>query len=211
MWDISPFLENAYEVGQSIVQVRGMPTLPAAQQGWLQWTMPRSGGWVDPWSGQATAQPPLSYGLFQSDLRRWCQLLKGIAHSKCANTKQMNRWDLLWGVAAFHKGHGNLPATWLGPQPLEPSFLTWGVWTTKTPEGYLELCVCLRRGSLALEHIFTSGLVTSPKFKSLCLRVSVCHLVKLKEEPDTAVRTVGQTADPTLVLQAWVRGHVVVY
>lgn len=36
-------------------------------------------------------------------------------------------------------------------------------------------------------------------------------MVKLKEEPDTAVRMVGQAADPTLVLQAWVRGHVVVY
>ena len=35
--------------------------------------------------------------------------------------------------------------------------------------------------------------------------------VKLKEEPDTAVRTVDQTADETLVLQAWVRGLVVVY
>ena len=29
---------------QSIVQVRGMPTLLAAQQGWLQWKLQRSGG-----------------------------------------------------------------------------------------------------------------------------------------------------------------------
>ena len=41
--------------------------------------------------------------------------------------------------------------------------------------------------------------------------MSACHLVKLKEEPATAVRTVGQTTDTTLVLQAWVRGRKVVY
>lgn len=41
--------------------------------------------------------------------------------------------------------------------------------------------------------------------------MSACHLVKLKEEPATAVRTIGQTTDTTLVLEASVRGHVVVY
>ena len=57
------FSQDTYEVGQSIVRVRGVPTLPrpskAGCRGWCQ-----SGGWedavcADPWSGRATARPLL--------------------------------------------------------------------------------------------------------------------------------------------------------
>ena len=114
MWDISPFLPGPLRSRTKHRVGEGYAHPPLAQRGWLQGMMPWPGGWedvvsTDPWSGWATAQPRSLNRLFQSDLRKLCQLFKGTAHSKCANTKQMNSWDLLLGAAAFHKGYRESP------------------------------------------------------------------------------------------------------
>lgn len=87
------FSQDTYEVGQSIVRVRGVPTLPQPSKAGprgrcrdLEAERTQSAQTPD----QAVPLPtPCSLNrLFQSDLRKRCQLLKGTAHSKCVNSNQ---------------------------------------------------------------------------------------------------------------------------
>lgn len=86
------FSQDAHEVGQSIVHVRVCPPSPgparlAAGDDAVIWRM-RTRSAQTPDQAGLLPTPCSLNGLFQSDLRKHCQLLKGTAHSKCVNTNQ---------------------------------------------------------------------------------------------------------------------------